>query len=69
MLHGMMKKEGVTQSATRKDDLLMEQADLQKTFVLRRVLHPMNTIDSMEFVLDKIKNSKTNDAFMESMNG
>ena len=47
----------------------MEGADLQKVFVLRRVLHPMNTIDSMEFILDKIKNSKTNDAFLESMNG
>lgn len=59
----------INKSSTRKEDLLVETADLQKTFVLRRVLHPMNTIDSMEFVLDKIKNSKTNDAFMESMNG
>ncbi len=59
----------INRSATRKEDLLMDPADLQKTFVLRRVLHPMNTIDSMEFVLDKIKNSKTNDDFMESMNG
>ena len=59
----------VNKSATRKEDLLMEGADLQKVFVLRRVLHPMNTIDSMEFILDKIKNSKTNDAFLESMNG
>lgn len=59
----------INKSATRKEDLLMEQADLQKVFVLRRVLHPMNTIDSMEFVLDKIKNSKTNGAFMDSMNG
>ncbi|MAZ47609.1 MAG: transcription termination factor Rho [Halobacteriovoraceae bacterium] len=59
----------VNKSATRKEDLLMQGADLQKVFVLRRVLHPMNTIDSMEFILDKIKNSKTNDAFLESMNG
>ena len=59
----------VNKSATRKEDLLMDMADLQKVFVLRRVLHPMNTIDSMEFVLDKIKNTKTNTDFMESMNG
>lgn len=59
----------INKSATRKEDLLMGEGDLQKTFVLRRVLHPMNTIDSMEFVLDKIKNTKTNADFMESMNG
>ena len=59
----------INKSATRKEDLLMEAGDLSKVFVLRRVLHPMNTIDSMEFVLDKIKNSKTNSAFMDSMNG
>ena len=59
----------VNKSATRKEDLLMDGADLQKVFVLRRVLHPMNTIDSMEFILDKIKNSKTNTDFLESMNG
>ncbi|MBD65058.1 MAG: transcription termination factor Rho [Halobacteriovoraceae bacterium] len=59
----------VNKSSTRKEDLLMKEDDLSKVFVLRRVLHPMNTIDSMEFVLDKIKNSKTNDDFLESMNG
>ncbi len=59
----------INKSATRKEDLLMEAADLQKTFVLRRVLHPMNTIDSVQFVLEKMKNTKTNDGFMESMNG
>ncbi len=59
----------INKSATRKEDLLMQDADLQKVFVLRRVLHPMNTIDAMEFVLDKIKNSKTNDGFLEAMNG
>jgi transcription termination factor Rho len=59
----------INKSATRKEDLLMPDSDLQKVFVLRRVLHPMNTVDSMEFVLDKIKNSKTNIDFLESMNG
>lgn len=59
----------INKSSTRKEDLLLGPADLQKTFVLRRVLHPMNTIDSMEFVLDKMKDTKTNEDFMESMNG
>lgn len=59
----------INKSATRKEDLLMADQDLQKVFVLRRVLHPMNTIDSMEFVLDKIRNTKTNTDFLESMNG
>jgi len=59
----------INKSSTRKEDLLADPADLAKTFVLRRVLHPMNTIDSMQFVLEKMKNTKTNDDFMESMNG
>ncbi len=59
----------INKSATRKEDLLIDPADLQKTFILRRVLHPMNTIDSMEFVLDKIKNTKDNAGFMDLMNG
>jgi transcription termination factor Rho len=59
----------INKSSTRKEDLLVEPSELQKIFVLRRVLHPMNTIDSMEFVLAKVKNSKTNQGFMESMNG
>ncbi len=59
----------INRSSTRKEDLLMQPMDLQRIFLLRRVLHPMNTIDSMEFVLDKIKKTKTNDSFLESMNG
>jgi transcription termination factor Rho len=59
----------INKSATRKEDLLVEASDLSKVFVLRRVLHPMNTIDSVQFVLDKIKNSKTNNDFLVSMNG
>jgi transcription termination factor Rho len=59
----------INKSATRKEDLLMTPVDLQRFFVLRRVLHPMNTIDAMEFLLDKVKNTKTNSDFLESMNG
>jgi transcription termination factor Rho len=59
----------INKSATRKEDLLMTPVDLQRFFVLRRVLHPMNTIDAMEFLLNKVKDTKTNGDFLESMNG
>ena len=59
----------INKSSTRKEDLLMEPLDLQRIYLLRKVLHPMNTIDSMEFVLSKIKDTKTNVDFMEKMNG
>ena len=42
---------------------------LQKMYVLRKVLHPMNIIDSMEFILSRVTKSKTNGEFLESMNG
>ncbi len=57
----------INKSSTRKEDLLMDQATLQRVFLLRKVLHPMNNIDTMEFVLEKIKHSKSNMEFMESM--
>ncbi len=57
----------INKSSTRKEDLLMEDPVLQRLHVLRRVLHPMNTIDSMEFVLSRIKKSKTNGEFLDSM--
>ncbi len=59
----------INRSSTRKEDLLMDQGVLQRMYVLRKVLNPMNTIDSMEFLLDRVKDTKTNAAFMESMNG
>jgi transcription termination factor Rho len=59
----------VNKSSTRKEDLLIDPENLQRLFVLRRVLHPMNTIDSMEFVLSRVQKSKTNAEFFESMNG
>jgi transcription termination factor Rho len=59
----------INKSSTRKEDLLMEQNVLQRVFLLRKVIHPMNTIDSMEFVLSRIKKTKTNMEFLESMNG
>ncbi len=58
----------INRSSTRKEDLLMDPLDLQRIYLLRKVLHPMNTIDAMEWVLDKIKNTKSNADFFESMN-
>ena len=58
----------INKSSTRKEDLLMKMDDLQRVILLRRVLHPMNTIDSMEFMLSRITKTKTNIEFLESMN-
>jgi transcription termination factor Rho len=58
----------VTKSGTRKEDLLIDKATLAKIWVLRRILNPMGTIDAIEFLIDKMGNTKTNDAFFEKMN-
>ncbi len=58
----------ILKSGTRKEDLLIEKADLQKTFVLRRILNPMGTTDAIDFLLSKLKQTKTNSEFFDSMN-
>lgn len=58
----------VTKSGTRKEELLVSPMELQKTYVLRRILNPMGTMDAIEFLLSKLKDSKTNSDFFESMN-
>ena len=58
----------ITKSGTRKEELLVEKSVLSKMWVLRRILSPMGTVDAMEFLLDKLKYSKTNDDFFEAMN-
>ena len=58
----------ITKSGTRKEELLVEKATLSKMWVLRRILNPMGTTDAMEFLLDKLKYSKTNHDFFEAMN-
>lgn len=58
----------VTKSGTRKEELLLSPVELQKTYVLRRILNPMGTMDAIEFLLSKLKESKTNSDFFESMN-
>ena len=58
----------VTKSGTRKEELLIGPVDLQKTYVLRRILNPMGTMDGIEFLLSKLKDVKNNADFFESMN-
>jgi transcription termination factor Rho len=58
----------ITKSGTRKEELLVEKSVLSKMWVLRRILNPMGTTDAMEFLLDKLKYSKTNADFFEAMN-
>jgi transcription termination factor Rho len=58
----------ILKSGTRKEDLLIKKSDLQKIFVLRRILSSMNTTDAIEFLVDKLKQTKTNDDFFDSMN-
>jgi transcription termination factor Rho len=58
----------ILKSGTRKEDLLVDKADLQKTYVLRRILNPMGTTDAIEFLISKLKQTKTNSEFFESMN-
>ena len=58
----------ILKSGTRKEDLLVPKQDLQKIFVLRRILAPMGTTDAIEFLIDKLKQTKTNCDFFDSMN-
>ncbi|UWQ21989.1 transcription termination factor Rho [Jannaschia sp. W003] len=58
----------ILKSGTRKEDLLVDPNHLQKTFVLRRILNPMGTTDAIEFLISKLKQTKTNADFFDSMN-
>ncbi|OOY36378.1 transcription termination factor Rho [Solemya velum gill symbiont] len=57
----------INRSGTRREDLLMPAAELQKMWILRKILHPMDEVAAMEFLFDKLKQTKTNDEFFESM--
>jgi len=57
----------INRSGTRKEDLLIEPEELQKIWVLRKVLHPMDELASVEFLLNKMKDSKTNSKFFDAM--
>ena len=58
----------IMKSGTRKEELLIENEQLQKIYVLRRILDPMGTTDAIEFLIDKLSQTKTNDDFYDSMN-
>ncbi len=57
----------INKSGTRKEELLMDEMTLNRVWILRQLLHPLNIVDSMEFMLDKISKTETNGEFMESM--
>ncbi len=58
----------INQSGTRKEELLVDKDDLNRMWVLRKVLNPLSTVESMEFLLEKLKQAKTNRDFLDSMN-
>jgi transcription termination factor Rho len=58
----------IQRSGTRKEELLIEPQDLNRIWLLRKVLQPMNTVESMEFLLEKMRNTKSNREFLDSMN-
>jgi len=58
----------IQRSGTRKEELLLEKNDLNRIWLLRKVLQPMNTVESMEFLLEKMRATKNNREFLDSMN-
>jgi transcription termination factor Rho len=58
----------ITRSGTRKEELLVAPDQLKKMYVLRRILNPMGTMDAIDFLLDKLRNTKNNGEFFDSMN-
>ncbi|MCB1441872.1 MAG: transcription termination factor Rho [Methyloceanibacter sp.] len=58
----------IARSGTRKEELLVEKDQLKKMYVLRRILNPMGTMDAIEFLVDKLKQTKNNGEFFDSMN-
>ena len=59
----------INKSGTRKEDLLIDKNDLTRLWILRKVLAPMNVVDAMEFLMDKVEKAKSNTEFLKSMNG
>ena len=57
----------IRRSATRREELLMSEEELQRVWILRKLLHDMDDIAAIEFILDKLKDTKTNDEFFSSM--
>ena len=59
----------INKSGTRKEDVLIPENELNRLLILRKVLAPMNVVDSMEFLLDKLRKAKTNQSFLDNMSG
>jgi transcription termination factor Rho len=59
----------INKSGTRKEDLLLPKDVLNRMWILRKLLQPLNTVDAMEFLLGKMEKTKTNAEFISSMNG
>jgi transcription termination factor Rho len=57
----------INRSGTRREELLTDQDDLQKMWILRKLLHPMDELQAMEFLLERLKSTRTNKEFFESM--
>jgi transcription termination factor Rho len=57
----------INRSATRREELLLSEATLNRMYILRKVLAPLNAVDSMEFLLEKVKATDANADFLESM--
>ena len=57
----------INKSGTRREDLLTSEDELKKMWILRKILHPMDEIAAMEFLIDKMRDTKTNEEFFESM--
>jgi transcription termination factor Rho len=57
----------MNKSGTRKEELLIDKASLNRIWILRKVLHPMNVVDSMEFLIEKLSETKSNQVFLDSM--
>jgi transcription termination factor Rho len=58
----------ISQSGTRKEELLVDKDRLNKMWILRKVLSPLGTMEAMEFLMDKVHGTKTNQEFLQSMN-
>ena len=58
----------ITKSGTRKEDLLIDKNALSKMWILRRIISPMGTLEAIEFLLSKLKDTKSNADFFEAMN-
>jgi transcription termination factor Rho len=59
----------IRRSATRREELLMTEEELQRVWILRKLLHDMDDVAAIEFLIDKLKTTKTNDEFFSSMKG